>query len=294
METKNNQKEELYKRSLPIRMAKRLLLLSKSILPKKYYNLFYKIPLKGYKALVRLAYLRFVIYHTLAGNKEEAEKCKLIYRVMPYSLVGSLGLAQTYDAVKEVIKNNIEGGFVECGVAQGGSSALIALVAFKGNGNEEGRKLFLFDSFEGLPDPTEDDFLEKEKSAGDFIRPLEKGSCLGTHEQVENLFLNKLGIEQENIEMVKGWFEDTLPGAKERINNISLLRIDADWYESTKCCLENLYDKVSDNGIIIIDDYGTCHGAKKALDEFLSKRELNVKLEHDGRGGCLFRKTNLN
>jgi hypothetical protein len=144
MEKEKDQKEELYRRSLPIRMAKKLLLLSKSILPKKYYNLFYKISLKSYKALVRLAYLRFVIYHTLLRNKEKAEKCKLIYRVMPYSLVGSLGLAQTYDAVKEVIKNNIEGGFVECGVAQGGSSALIASAAFKGDGNEEGRKLFLF------------------------------------------------------------------------------------------------------------------------------------------------------
>ncbi|MBU4510223.1 TylF/MycF family methyltransferase [bacterium] len=81
-----------------------------------------------------------------------------------------------------------------------------------------------------------------------------------------------MGIDKKNIKMIKGWFQNTLPEYKNKIGKISLLRIDADWYESTKCCLENLYDNVIDEGFVVIDDYGTCFGAKKALDEFLEKK----------------------
>jgi hypothetical protein len=69
-----------------------------------------------------------------------------------------------------------------------------------------------------------------------------------------------------------------------------VLRVDGDWYESTKCCLENLYDNVVSGGFLIIDDYGTCHGCKKAVDEFIQRRGLNVQFFSDGRGGVKFEK----
>lgn len=93
--------------------------------------------------------------------------------------------------------------------------------------------------------------------------------------------------------MIKGWFDETLPKYKAEINPISILRIDADWYESVKCCLDNLYDNVlPGSGYIIIDDYGSCYGAQKAVDEFLNNRGVKVDLIPDGRGGCYFIKPN--
>lgn len=282
--TKEKQ-EVLYQRSKIVLFFKKILIKLQLLLPRRWYNLFYKFSFRIYKTLIRTAYFRFCLYYKIKGNKEKLKETRTVYKVMPYSLVGSAGLSQTYSLVARIIKNNLQGDLVECGVAQGGCSALMALKAFENN--REGRKIWLFDSFEGLPEPTAKDFRNGIK--GDFIRPLSKGSCLGTVKQVEDLFA-RLGIDKKNVKIVKGWFQKTLPEYKNKINKISLLRIDADWYKSTKYCLESLYDKVVNKGFIVIDDYGTCVGAKKALDEFLEKKNLFVELVHDGRGGCYFQK----
>ena len=153
-----------------------------------------------------------------------------------------------------------------------------------------GRKMWLFDSFEGLPSPTGEDYDKTGKATGPHLRPLRKGSCLGAKDQVEELLFLKFGLDRSNVHLVKGWFRDTLPASRERIGPISLLRIDGDWYESTKCCLENLYDQVLPGGCVIIDDYETCFGAKEAVDEFVARRGLSVSLSSDRRGGVLFQK----
>ena len=90
--------------------------------------------------------------------------------------------------------------------------------------------------------------------------------------------------------MVRGWFQDTLPKYKDKIGEISFLRIDADWYESIKCCLENLYDNVITGGYIFIDDYHLA-GCNKAVEEFLKKKGLEVKFTFDDRGGAYFVKS---
>lgn len=270
------------------KIYKRTLILLQFLLPKALYNLFYKFTFRIYKTLIRLFFLRFLIYFKIKGDKENFKKVKAIYQVMPYSLVGAAGLSQTYDLVIEIFKKNIKGDLIECGVAQGGCAVLMTLTAFKNN--RDGRKVWLFDSFEGLPEPTDKDFLNGTKTAGDFIRPLNKGSCLGEYEKVKKIFFSKFKINKEKVRIIKGWFQETLPQYKDKIDYISLLRIDADWYESTKICLESFYGKVTDGGFIVIDDYETCFGAKRALDEFLEKRKLSVKLIYDGRGGCCFKK----
>jgi len=278
---------QTYKRSKIVFLFKRILLLLKVVLPPTWYDGFYKVNFRAYKSLIRFFYLRYYFYYYFKGDKENLKKTKIIYGVMPYSLVGAGGLAQTYDLAKEVVNKNIEGSLVECGVAGGGCAALMALVA--NDNNVRSRELWLFDSFEGLPNPTNKDFLnECSKIAGEFIRPLEKGSCLGTYEEVQKLLFSKFRIDPKNVVMVRGWFQDTLPQYKGKINKISLLRIDADWYESTKCCLDNFYDNVVGGGFVVIDDYETCFGAKRALNEFLQERKLAVTLSPDGRGGCYF------
>jgi hypothetical protein len=163
----------------------------------------------------------------------------------------------------------------------------MALVAARYGGH---RKMWLFDSFDGLPAPTAEDFGGDSNTTGTHIRPLEEGSCLGTYEEVEALLFDKLRLSRASISLVKGWFEETVPLTAGQMRPIAVLRIDADWYESVRTCLEHLYDSVVPTGYIIIDDYGTCVGAKKAFDEFVSKRGLNVDIVPDGRGGILVSK----
>lgn len=259
--------------------------LAERVMPACVFQPLFSAAFRTYRRILRMLFLRFPLWYFITGQRDLQLRSWLIFRVMPYSLVGWKGLAATYDAVSTVVRTGIEGALVECGVAQGGSSALMALTCTALGHN---RKLWLFDSFEGLPDPTIEDFLPGTEATGAHIRPLSRGSCLGTIEQVQDLFFRKLRIDPRNVTMVKGWFQDTLPENRTRIGNVAVLRIDADWYESTKCCLENLYDNVVPGGYIIIDDYCSCHGAKKATDEFLNSRGANVAVQLDGRGGAFF------
>src|SRR5262249_20710359 len=148
---------------------------------------------------------------------------------------------------------------------KGGSAALMAL-ALKRSG--QSRKLWLFDTFEGLPAPTSAD--------ADFeIANLYTGSCAGSLTEVKDLFKN-LGVD-ENVTFVKGLFQETLPATN--IPSIAILHIDGDWYESVKTCLENLYDKVVPGGVIQIDDYGYWKGARKAVEEFRELRKIDAPLQ---------------
>ena len=264
----------------------------KKLLPYRYFRVLYNLALYSYTIWVKIIEetysLLSYIYYVLIGDSKKAKRIKTINLIRPYSMVGRTGLLATYDIASAIEESNIGGCFVECGVARGGCSALMAMVA---NENKSGRKVWLLDSFEGLPEPTnEDKYIEtiiykpKDKSAS-LVSP---GYCLGTYEEVEKLLFSKLSLNKDNVFMVKGWFQDTLPKYKDEIGVISILRIDADWYESTKCCLENLYDKVISGGYIIIDDYKSVISCKKATDEFLKDKKLNVKLSFDDRGGCYF------
>jgi hypothetical protein len=203
-------------------------------------------------------------------------------------MVGRTGLLATYDVMQAADKKGIEGCIVECGVARGGSSALMALVT---GANKTGRRSWLFDSFEGLPDGTADDEITEpvvENPDDRSAAIVAKGYCLGTYEEVEDLLFNRLGFSRDDMFMVKGWFQDTLALNREKIGRIAVLRIDGDWYESTRCCLENLYDNVSSGGYIIIDDYTSVPGCRKAADEFLRYRGLAPELVLDKRGGGYF------
>jgi O-methyltransferase len=264
-------------------LAKRFFSALERLLPPSVYRAFTGFAFSVYRGSIRFLYLRFWLWHVLSGNAKGRQKAATVFQVMPYSLVGWRGLEATYEAVLAGQRLEASGHIVECGVAQGGSSALMALTEARAGGC---RKVWLFDSYEGLPDPTAEDFHNNQ--TGGHLRPLPKGSCLGTYEQVSELLFDKLQLSHGNVLLVKGWFQDTLPASRDEIGTISLLRIDADWYESVKCCLENLYDLVVPGGYVIIDDYGSCFGAQRAVDEFLGGRALQVELVPDGRGGCQF------
>ena len=164
---------------------------------------------------------------------------------------------------------NTSYSFVECGVAKGGCLTMMKFASGQHN------KIFGFDSFEGMPNITKEDIDDYNKSC-----PLTHFGKVGDNlsggiNNVYNTF-NKLNLNMNNVTLVKGFFQDTLQ-IKENIDNIgeiAVLRLDGDWYESTKICLEKLYDNVIEGGIIIIDDYGHFIGAKKATDEFRNNNNI--------------------
>jgi len=209
--------------------------------------------------------------------------------ILPYTMVGRKGLVATYKIVELAETQLVKGNFVECGIARGGSVALMLLSSSIARRTLYRRDTWLFDSFEGLPEPTaEDGVLRKPQGKDRSSWDLAKGYCLGTQEEVEDLLFNKFGFSRDKVHLVKGWFQDTLPQYRERVGDIAVLRIDGDWYESTKCCLENLYDNVVDGGYVILDDYALV-GCRRAVDEFFVGKEY-PEMILDGRGGGWFKK----
>ncbi|MEG3641381.1 TylF/MycF/NovP-related O-methyltransferase [Magnetococcus sp. PR-3] len=193
-------------------------------------------------------------------------------KVHGYTYCCNTRLKALYDAVHEIEVQKIKGDVVECGTARGGSAALLGLT-LKTVGSE--RSLWLFDSYEGIPAPTQNDpDLEiAQHYTGDFQ---------GELGQVKALF-SRLEIG-ERTEFVKGLFDETLPTAK--VEQIALLHVDGDWYDSIMITLESLYDRVSIGGIIQFDDYGYWEGTSKAVHDFMDKYGLDdplVVVDYEGR-----------
>ena len=206
------------------------------------------------------------------------------------TMVNYEGLISLYDQVKYIEENNIIGDFVECGVWKGGCVGLMAL-ANKRFGRKY-RKLHLFDSFQGIPEPVEgidgDLALNQANEWSDGgktgrMRPLpgfyDNYGGVGTLQDNKDLLEKIIGFPRKHIQYHSGWFNETIPPNK--IESIALLRLDSDWYESTKICLDSLVSKVVENGFIIIDDYGTYDGCKKAVDEYFSNRYYFHRVNQD-------------
>jgi hypothetical protein len=255
-------------------------------LPEKIYKFIYDFLYNLYKTLIRWSYVIKYIFYNLFGNSKQKLKVNLTLKLLSYTMGGRKALENAFDVVYLVESSNIYGALVECGVAEGGTAAMLAL-ANKNLSNNIRTKWF-FDSYEGLPEPTTEDY-ELGKT-GHFIRPLPKGSCLGTIEQVSELMFTKLKFTSNEVNLIKGWFQDTVPITKNKIGPIAVLRLDGDWYESTKVPLENFYDQITEGGYIIIDDYLTCFGSRKAVDEYLHNNNILTKINLDGRGGVWFMK----
>jgi len=192
-----------------------------------------------------------------------------------------------YCAVNYILANNIKGDFVECGVWRGGSSMLIASILYD-NGIKD-RKIYLFDTYEGMPDPTINDIDYRGNGAIDLMKNSmsnkeESVWCFASLEDVkQNLSLTK--YIPENIIYIKGKVEDTISNNL-LIEDIALLRLDTDWYESTKHELIYLYPKLTINGVLIIDDYGHWSGCRTAVDEYFKKNSITnflIRIDYTGR-----------
>lgn len=276
-----------YQPSLIAKMARILLPLMQKTLPHGMYKFTYNFFYNSYKWVLRNSYIFRVLSTNLFGDKEQKLRARLTWKLLPYTMGGRKALENAFDIISKVERKNVPGVLIECGVAEGGTAAMLVL-ANKELGKTNREKWF-FDSYEGLPEPSEEDYINGK--AGGFIRPLPKGSCLGTIEQVSELMYDTLGMSKDEVHLVKGWFQDTVPDHKDKVGDtIAVLRLDGDWYESTKIPLDNFYDKLSKGGVVIIDDFGTCYGAERATNEFRHQQGITTPLIPDGRGGVWFEK----
>ena len=199
-----------------------------------------------------------------------------------------------YEMVAHCEKAGLHGDFVECGVWKGGSVGVMALANLENSTTR--RPIHLFDVFDDIcePDPELDgnDILtEIAELAGrtDFSGKLESVHGLydfvgghGTESICRSLLVDKIGYPEASLVFHKGWFQDTVPVAANRIDpwNIAILRLDGDYYASTKVCLDHLYDRVIPGGFVVIDDYGAYEGCRKAVNDFFTERRIKPFLNY--------------
>jgi hypothetical protein len=189
-------------------------------------------------------------------------------------------------AVEYVVRNRIPGDFVECGVWKGGSTMAAALM-FRRLGDAS-RTLHLFDTFTGMSTPGDVDREAASGAAAADLLATEDPNRSNTWavSPLEEVRGNMAGVGYpgERVRFIKGKVEDTIPRLAPQA--ISILRLDTDWYVSTRYELEHLYPRLSRAGVLIIDDYGHWEGARKAVDEYfggLPDAPLLCRIDYTGR-----------
>lgn len=191
--------------------------------------------------------------------------------VKPYSMTSESRILELYFSLENIRENNIEGDFVECGVWKGGN--ILGIIEYLQYYKMFERKVWLYDTFNGMTDPEEIDVNYNNIKAADIIDSVK---CYCNIDNVKQI-LNRSNFSKDNINYVVGDVCETLDLKNNLPEKISLLRLDTDWYKSTKKELEILYPKVVKNGHLIVDDYGHWRGAKKAVNEYFENKSIKIK-----------------
>ena len=202
----------------------------------------------------------------LSLTPQEKEICDL---VAGFTMTGVERVVSLLDATRYVADNKIAGDIVECGVWRGGSMMAVA-VMLKQLGDTD-RNLYLYDTFEGMTPPTDKDAQFDGRPADELFDEVirESGAWCDADIREVSENLSKTGYPASRIKLVDGKVEETIPSIIP--DEIALLRLDTDWYESTLHELEHLYPRLVSGGVLIIDDYGHWQGAKAATDEYFSR-----------------------
>jgi len=225
-------------------------------------------------------------------DSAEAREC--IEVIQRNTMVMHDALLSLFEQAAFCEMNTIPGSFVECGVWKGGCVGLMALANQKYGSSS--RHIHLFDSFQEIcePDASVDGERavrearewshEHEASFSGRLRPLtgvyDRFGGPGTLQENKELLERKIGYPSQFLHYHVGWFQDTLAMDGGSVGDIAILRLDGDWYASTKVCLTHLYDRVVRGGFIIIDDYGAYDGCRKAVDEFVEGLSSPVFLSY--------------
>ena len=208
--------------------------------------------------------------------------------ISEYTMTSHERIFALMKSINFVKHNNVDGDFVECGVWRGGNLILFQKFIEKYNLS---KKIYAYDTFEGMSEPDKIDETFKGESSIDLLNKLYKKKV----DRKKNILIADCSIEQvqenfkkfsnkNNLICVKGPVEKTLDIKENLPNKISILRLDTDWYSSTKKELEVLFPLLEKNGILIIDDYGFWKGARKAVDEYFENKNVTMfKIDFTGR-----------
>jgi O-methyltransferase len=199
----------------------------------------------------------------------------IVERTLPFTMTGSARLLALVDAVRHLVASGVPGAFAECGVWRGGSVLAMALTLI--DAGDTARELWMYDTFEGMTRPTQADVSvidapalttwEEAQRAGHVPWPELFAADEIAEDAVRQTVLAS-GYPAERVRLVRGPVEDTLPGQAPEL--LALLRLDTDWYESTRHELEHLWPRLSAGGVLIVDDYGHWQGARQAVDEYFA------------------------
>jgi O-methyltransferase len=208
----------------------------------------------------------------------DKERMLLFDKVGNYTMTSYQRICSIIDSIEYLIRYNIDGDIVECGVWRGGSMMAAAISLM--NNNDDKRDLYLYDTFEGMSDPDERDISVNNVNAKDYLNKNKRSKedliwAFSTLNEVKENIMST-NYPEKKIHFIKGKVEDTLEQSNHR--KIALLRLDTDWYESTKCELENLFPLLVNGGVLIIDDYGHWKGCKKAVDEYFANNNIRIFL----------------
>ena len=215
----------------------------------------------------------------------------IIAKVTPSTLTGVSRLVGLIEAVRYIVRNQIPGDIAECGVWRGGSMMAVALTLL--SESDTTRRLYLYDTFGGMTQPTDRDLDFRGMAAEQMLKAVPRGTGLWAYASIEDVRSNLASTQypQDRIQYIQGRVEEPLP--KSLPSMLSLLRLDTDWYESTNNELKYMYPLLVCNGVLIIDDYGHWQGAKQATDEYfasIGRKPLLHRLDYTGR---LILKTDL-
>ncbi|MGQ9896573.1 MAG: TylF/MycF/NovP-related O-methyltransferase [Acidobacteriota bacterium] len=240
------------------------------------------------KKLIRNIGFDIVRYHKEANNGSQSaihfppdfdrEAIDIINAVKAYTMTSPERLFALINAVRYITQAGIPGDLVECGVWRGGSMMAVAHMLKRLGCND--RCLYLFDTYEGMtrPDSLDVDYAGKPALTEFEAAKKTKDSSSWCYASLEEVYENiaSTGYDMSKVKFVKGKVETTIPASAP--SQISLLRLDTDWYQSTKHELVHLFPRLSEGGVLIIDDYGYWQGSQKATDEYFMENRISILL----------------
>ena len=220
------------------------------------------------------------------GPDLSPETVATIKAVRPFTMTTVQRIEAVVSATRHVVEHQIPGAFVESGVWMGGS--LMAAARTLVELGDTDRDLYLYDTFEGLPEPGEHDgFVGSDEPIDQVYAAVNAASggraFLDAPVDVVRANVARTGYPPERIHTIPGLVEDTIPDTAP--DQIAFLRLDTDWYSSTKVEMETLFPRLEPNGILILDDYGYLEGARKAVDEYLADYPYPVFLHRIDSSG---------
>lgn len=236
---------------------------------------------RGVTRPLGLELIRYQPYPPDLGDDDRA----VLERIAGFTMTSIERQVSLIQACRHVVRCGLSGCFVECGVWRGGSSMAAALT-FAQEGSTD-RELYLFDTFEGMTAPdAADRSIDGTPAQTQLDRDVDREGvwCVAGLDDVQRN-LASTGYPPERIHCVRGPVEETLP-AQAPPGPIALLRLDTDWYQSTKHELEHLFPRLVEGGILVVDDYGHWSGARQAVDEYLTtlpRRYFLHRIDYTGR-----------